>query len=327
MSILSNLFQKSSEPESTSLSGQFTSMEYIEATRDAALQLWRSSMICMGEAMPLSPKQISEPHRKSLKQLVDEMPNKPAPNIIAERRQKTSEILKSYGSQMGSFIDSQDKEAKAVIGAVAQLTETLSGFDQRYAVRLQGIAKKLKLLATATDLGEIRTKLTAEVSQLERCLEEQQRDTRSAMQRLGEDVNKSELRKQRSLPGPGSQHASDSLLALDRAVKGWDRYCLVRYEFQIRQGVGPDALLWETKAALLQAALPERLGHPVHVVVPKPGILLAAIHCQLLEYAGQAEAMEKSLAQTCGMNCSSRVVEPLRDEAMREAMVRLEKAG
>ncbi len=327
MSILSNLFQKSSESESTSLSGQFSSLEWIEATRDAALLLWRSSMLCMGEAMPLSPKQISEPHRKSLKQLVDEMPNKPAPNIIAERREKTNEILKSYGSQMGNFIDSQDKEAKAVIGAVAQLTETLSGFDQRYAVRLQGITKKLKLLATSNDLGEIRTKLTSEVSQLEKCLEEQQRDTRSAMQRLGVDVNKSELRKQRSIPGPGSEHASDTLLALERAVKGWDRYCLVRYEFQVRQGVGPDQVLWETKVEALQGALPERLGHPVRAVVPKAGVILAAVHCQLLEYASQAETMEKSLAQTSGMSCKSRVVEPLRDEAMREAMVRLEKAG
>ena len=78
---------------------------------------------------------------------------------------------------------------------------------------------------------------------------------------------------------------------------------------------------------MLQEALPERLGHPVRVVVPKVGVMLAAVHCQLLEYASHAESMERSLAQASGLSCSSRVVEPLRDEAMREAMVRLEKAG
>jgi hypothetical protein len=327
VSLLSNLFHKGSESESTSLSEQFTSLEWIEATRDAAIQLWRASMLSMSEAMPLVPKQISEPHRKSLKQLVDEMPNKPAPNVIEQRKQKTAEILKSYGAQMGSFIDSQDKEAKAVLNSVAQLTDTLSGFDQRYAVKFQGITKKLRLLATCNDLGEIRTKLSAEVTQLEKTLEEQQRDTRSAVQRLGEDVSRSEVRKQRAIPGPGSQHASDSLLTLDRAVSGWDLYCLVRYEFQPRPGVILDAKLWETKQGPLLEALPERLGHPVRVVVPKPGVLLAAVHCQLLEYAGQAESMERSLAQVTGMVCASRVVEPLRGEVMREAMVRLEKAG
>ncbi len=323
MSILSNLFQKSPESESTSLSEQFSSLEWIEATRDAAIQLWRSSMISMSEAMPSSPKQICDPHRKSIKQLVEDMPNKPAPNVIEQRKQKTIEILKSYGSQMGSFIDSQDKEAKAVLNSVAQLTETLSGFDQRYAVRLQGITKKLRLLATSNDLGEIRTKLSAECTQLEKCLEEQQRDTRNAMQRLNEDLTKSDSRKQRSLPGPGSQHGSDSLLTLELAVRGWDRYCLVRYEFHPR----PGAPAWPTKEKAILDALPERLGHLVKAVVPKTAVILAAVQCQLLEYAGQAESMERSLAQTSGMTCTSRVVEPLRGEAMREAMLRLEKAG
>ncbi len=323
MSILSNLFQKSPESESTSLSEQFSSLEWIEATRDAAIQLWRSSMIGMSEAMPSSPKQICDPHRKSIKQLVEDMPNKPAPNVIEQRKQKTMEILKSYGAQMGSFIDSQDKEAKAVLTSVAQLTETLSGFDQRYAVRLQGITKKLRLLATSNDLGEIRTKLSAECTQLEKCLEEQQRDTRNAMQRLNEDLTKSDSRKQRSIPGPGSQHGSDSLLTLELAVRGWDRYCLVRYEFHTRPGI--DA--WPSKEKAILDALPERLGHLVKAVVPKAGVILAAVQCQLLEYAGQAESMERSLSQTSGITCSSRVVEPLRGEAMRDAMIRLEKAG
>ncbi len=327
MSIISNLFQKSPQADSNSLADQFTSLEWIEATRDAALQLWRTSVLSMSESIPAAPKQICEPHRRGLRQLVDEMPTKPAPNQLDQRKVKTTEILKSYGSQMGTFIDSQEREAKAVLTSVAQITESLSGLDQRYAVRLQGITKKLKLLATSSDLAEMRARLNTEVIQLERCVEEQQRDTRSAMSRLNEDVNTSELRKQRGIPGPGSEHASDSLLALDRAINGWDRYCLVRYDFLDRGGNAPDATSWKTHESKLQDALPERVGHPVRVVVPKPGVLLAAVQCQLLEYASQAESMERSLSQASGMACKSRVVEPLRGEAMREAMARLEKAG
>lgn len=327
MSILSNLLHKSSEPESTSLSEQFSSLEWIEATRDAAIQLWRASLLSMSEAMPAVPKQITEPHRKSLKQLVDETPNKVAPAILEQRRQKTTEILKSYGAQMGSYMDSQDKEAKAVLQSVAQLTETLSGFDQRYAVKFQGVTKKLRMLATCNDLTEIRTKLDAEVQQLEWVLEEQQRDARSAITRLNEDVSRSENRKSRALPSTATQHGSDSLLALERAVKGWSHYCLVRYEFFSRPGVPLDARLWPTREAALTEALPERMGHPVRVVSLKPGTLLAAVECQLLEYAGKAELMEKTLSQVSGTICSSRVVEPIRNESMREAMTRLEKAG
>lgn len=327
MSILSNLFHKGSESDSTSLSEQISSLEWIEATRDAAIQLWRASMLSMSDAMPPMPKQIAEPHRKSIKQLVDEMPDKPAPNVLEQRKQKTAEILKSYGTQMGTYIDSQDKEAKAVLNSVAQLTETLSGFDQRYAVKFQGITKKLRLLATGNDFSEIRTKLSAEVTQLEKVLEEQQRDTRSAMQRLNEDISSSEFRKQRSIPGPGSQHASESLVVLERAVQVWDRYCMVRFEFQSRPGVPLDVNIWCSREAALIEALPERIGNTVRIVVPKPTVMLVAVHCQLLEYASMAESMEKSMSQLSGAICSSRVVEPLRGESMREAMARLEKAG
>ncbi len=327
VSILSNLFQKRTESESTSLSEQFSSLEWIEATRDAAIQLWRSSMISMSEAIPVSPRQICDPHRKSLKQLVDEMPNGPAPNIIEQRKQKTNAILKSYGAQMGSYIDSQDKEAKAVLNSVAHLTETLSAFDQRYAVRLQGITKKLRLLATSNDLGEIRSKLDSECIQLEKCLEEQSRDTQGAMQRLTEDVSKSEGRKQLSLAGSSSHQASENLLSFDQAIRRWDRYCLVRYEFQARPGLAIDPAYWKSKEKAILDALPKHLLLQVTTVVPEPGVILAAVKCQLLEYAGLAESMDRSLSLNSGYACVSRVVEPLRGEAMSETMIRLEKAA
>lgn len=327
MSLLSNLFQKGSESDSTSLSEQIQSLEWIEATRDAAIQLWKASLMSMSDAMPQAPKQITDPHRKSLRQLAEELPPKPAPAVFEQKKQKTSDVLKSYGSQMGTFIESQDREARAVLTSVAQLTEALSGFDQRYAVRFQGITKKLRALATSQDLGEIRAHLDAEVSRLEQAVDEQQRDTRMAIQRLNEDVSSSELRRQKSVPGPASQHGSDALLVLERAAAAWDRYCLVRYEFFARPGLAIDAGSWQRCVDSLTSALPERVGANVRVVTPKPGLMFAAVHCQLLEYAGRAEAMEQSLSQLSGAICNSRVVEPLRGETMREAMARLEKAG
>jgi hypothetical protein len=317
VSILSNFFQKSSESDSTSLQEQISSLEWIEATRDAALQLWRASLLSLCDALPSLPKQIVEPHRKSIKQLVDDMPTKPAPAVLEQQRARTVEVLKSYGAQMGVYLDSQDKEAKAVLNSVANLTETMSAVDQRYALKLQGITKKLRVLSTCTDLSEIRTKLDAEVTQLERTLEEQQRDTRAALARLTEDTSRSEQRRQRALPGPGAQHGSDSLQALERAVADWPHYCLVRYEFRKRpQDLKP-----------IVSALPAKLPHPVRIVIAAPNVLLAAMRCQLLDYAGIAETVERTLSQLANIPCASRVAEPLRGETMREAMARLEKAG
>jgi hypothetical protein len=325
--IISNLFHKGGETDPSSLNTQFSSLEWMEATRDAALQLWRTSLLTLSDCMPNAPKQIAEPHRRGLKQIVEELPSKPAPNHLEQRKQKTTELLKSYGSQLGTFIDTQDREAKSVLTAVGQLTETLSALDQKHSVRLQGVSKKLKLLATLSDLSEIRAKLAAEVTQLEKCLEEQQRDTRGAVSRLTEDVNASEIRRHRATPGPGSHLMSDSLLALDRAIGEWERYCLVRYELTDRNGNPPPVPYWKEQEPVLQQAIPERIGNPVRVVSPRPGVLLAAVNCQLLEYAGMAEGMEKALAAASGLVCRSRVVEPLRGEAMREAVARLEKVG
>lgn len=298
-----------------------------------ALQLWRSSLLTLSEAMPLSPKQISEPHRRGLRMLVDDLPANPAAAQLEQKRAKTAELLKSYGSLMGNFIDSQEREAKAVLGSVAQLTETMSGLDQRHSVRLQGITKKLRLLATSNDLADIRAKLSAEVSALEKCLEEQQRDTKAAVHRLMDDVRSSESRRQKILPGAGSAGSAsansfvESLLALDRSVSSWGRYCLVRYEFRDANGSPLEVAEWAGKASLVESAVPERMGQAVHTVSPQAGVLLAAVNCQLLEYAGQAESMERTLSALSGFTCTSRVVEPLRGESLREAIARLERAG
>lgn len=225
------------------------------------------------------------------------------------------------------FIETQEREARSLLMAASQLSETLTGLDSRFTIRMQGIVKKLRLLTTCNDSGQLRSRLSEEVTQLERCLEAQQRDSRTALRRLDEDVSASEVRRQRASPGPGSQLVSDSLLALNRAIGDWDRYCIVRYEFLDRGGMNPVLASWQSMEPRMQEALPERLGHPVRVVSPKPGVLLAAIQCQLLEYAGQAEAMEQSLATVSGLKCLSRIVEPLSGEAMRETVARLEKAG
>lgn len=317
MKVISNFLPKNRENDAS------TSNE--PRSEEAVVQLWRSSLLTLSEAMPLSPKQISEPHRRGIRQLVDDFPNRPAPTIIEHKKAKTAELLKSYGSQMGNFLDSQEREAKAVLGSVAQLTEALAGLDQRHGVRLQGITKKLRLLATSNDLADIRAKLSAEVNALEKCLEEQQRDTRAAVQRLTEDVRASETRRQKAVPGSSSDASTDGLLALDRAVSGWDRYCLVRYEFRESNGSALGVPAWEKLVGPVQAAIPERMGHTVRSVALRPGILIAAVSCQLLEYAGQAESMEKALSTIAGAVCSSRVVEPLRGENLREALGRLER--
>ncbi len=252
---------------------------------------------CLSEALPASPKQIAEPHRRGLRQLDD------------TSLDRVEEILKSYSAQMSAYLTAQEQESMTILSAIARFTESIGAFDQRAVVKVQGMAKRLRQM-----------ELPREADDLERVIEEQLRDTRMATQRLNEDIRSSELRKQRALPGPGSQHASDALLTLETSVRGWDRYCLVRYEFQSRPGVQIDA-------DAMMEAIPERVGYNVRTVVAEPGVLLAAVNCQLLEYAGQAESMERSMSQLSGAVCNSRVVEPMRGELMREAMARLEKAG
>jgi hypothetical protein len=292
------------------LSEQIQSLEWLEASRDAAIQLWRASMLSLAEALPQTPRQIADPHRKGLRQVTEESPNKAT-------LKKATEIISSYGNQMASYLEVQDRESRSLLAAVNQLQESLNASNHRFQVRMG--ATLLRLSKTKPNKPELQA--------LEQLLADHQREVHSALQRLSQEISQSEVRRQRALPGPGSQHASDSLITLERAVEGWDHYCLVRYEFQARPGVPIDHRLWATKQAAVLEALPERLGYNVKVVVPKPGILLAAVHCQLLDYACQAEAMEKSLSQLAGALCSSRVVEPVRGEVMREAMARLEKAG
>jgi len=174
------------------------------------------------------------------------------------------------------------------VSAIRQLTETLAGFDERYTARL-------------------RHALTArDWEQAGRLVEDQQRETHSALARLNE-----------ALARRAPTGSSGSLPALEKAVRGWPHYCLVRYHF--RGGTVDLEPVLE--------ALPSRLGKRSHAVVTQAGVLLAAVESQLLDYAAQAEGMEQALGQLAGAVCASRVVEPRPGETMRQALARLEKAG
>lgn len=307
----------------------------LDSAGDADLALWRASLRCLCEILPAEPASISTPHRESLGNLAASLPQNADLNSLELCRQQTAAILASYGAQLSAYLDTHDKEAKAVLQSVAQMTDTLAALERRHTATLDALLKKLRALASTEGQTMPRRALEAETQSLalslEQAIELQQRELLQARSRLSEEISRSEARKRLALPSPAAQHGSSHLRTLKDAVRSWPHYCLVRYEFSAPSGSAFDAAAWLDFEAALAAVLPGLIGHPVTPVSPQPGAVLAAVACYLLEYAAKAEEIEASLSQLSGALCRSRVVEPrrgpsLHDESMREALARLEQA-
>ncbi len=295
----------------------------------------------MSETLPAEPASISNPHRESLRHLADATPAEPDVDSLELCRQQTAAILASYGAQLTVYLDTHDKEAKALLQSVAQMTDALAALERSHTTSLEALLKKLRALATTDGQSTPRLSLEAEVHSLahslEQAIEWQQRELVQLRGRLSEEISHSEARKKLALPSAAAQHGSSSLLTLEDAVRLWPHFCLVRYEFSARPGMPLDPATWLDGEATLIAALPGLIGHTVAAVTPQPGAILAAVSCHLLEYAGIAAGVEASLTQLSRASCRSRVVEPMRGlsgpgksgprESLRDALARLERAG
>ena len=151
---------------------------------------------------------------------------KPSKPLLAEVSQQVDRTLGIYNKEIESDLNLQTREAKQVMAIVAVMAESMADREKQYNVRFRGIGKKLRVLTTSNDLAEIRRKLEAEVTQLEKYVDDMARDTESAVSRV-----QMELRPRRDVLEKIAERISEkaSPAALWMSKQGqsqYARYCL-----------------------------------------------------------------------------------------------------
>lgn len=122
--------------------------------------------------LPETPGELFGPYRKRLQALRTKLGPHPTPETMRELQAEFDEIAREIGKNLDSHLRSLERDAKDVIALTASMAASLAKCDPHHAVRLEGIARKLRLLTTRTNLSTIRCRLADEVTQLHYYLED-----------------------------------------------------------------------------------------------------------------------------------------------------------
>jgi GGDEF domain-containing protein len=106
--------------------------------------------------------------------------------------------VKRYHRDLEVCVRRHEDEAKQVMAMIAVLAESMAARERSYSVRFRDIAKKTRLLVTTQDIGLIRKRLTEEMTQLEKYVEDLERDTHQAVARVNYDVRATQERQDNS---------------------------------------------------------------------------------------------------------------------------------
>ena len=182
MSFLQRIFTRNREPES--LHGEMYRLDIVEELLQDAVKAYQSLVDLMVMHVPRAAYELGLEHKKRLKQIRNLLDAKPTRPLIGEVRQQLDKSVNAFAQALDQQLGQQEIETKQVMAIVAVMAESMAGREKHYNVRFRGIGKKLRVLTTSNDIAEIRRKLEAEVSQLEKYVDEMARDTESAVSRV-----------------------------------------------------------------------------------------------------------------------------------------------
>ena len=197
MSLFQKLFNR--QPEAESLHGEMYRLDIVEELLHDAVKAYQTLIDLLIAHIPKAARDFSQEHKKRLKQIRNLLDSKPTKPLLGEVRQQLEKSITAFTQALDTQLGHQEKETRQVMAIVAVMAESMADREKQYNVRFRGIGKKLRVLTTSNDIAEIRRKLEAEVSQLEKYVDEMARDTESAVSRV-----QLELRQKEPPPTPSA---------------------------------------------------------------------------------------------------------------------------
>jgi GGDEF domain-containing protein len=313
----------------------------LETRFSEALASYKAALDSLAEHAPAALKALLEDFRKELRKLRTGLGSTPNGAALTDVRKDLDGALKAYGRAVEQHTRRHEEEAKQVMAMLAVMAESIAGQEKQYNVRFRGIAKKLRLLITSQDLSEIRQKLSAEVSQLEKYVEDMSRDTQAALERVQTELATVRRRPEAadrwanlavdpvtSLPG-----RAQGQVAIDTRMRSHTRFCVGRFvvlgfaNIRERHGREPSDGVAQAFASRLRAQFREqdiicRWDEDEFVVI---------VDCQLPELAGRVTEIERALSGLydgvgIAASCAGGAIEPFRGESSAQMLDRLRQA-
>ena len=166
--------------------------EYADAMdyAGAMVAMYKHAIDIFASSITGLPPNAQKEIRDRLKKHRDEFgPLLPKP-VLASLRKNFDDIMKSYSDKVQRQIKVNEQQTRESMASLAVMAEVIAAREETYKVRFNGIAKKVRALASEPDMGVIQQRLEAELQQLEQYAHEEEQDRRVFVNRVADSAKK-----------------------------------------------------------------------------------------------------------------------------------------
>jgi len=260
------------------------------------------AMDALAKHFPETPRDLFDELKKELRVIRASLEPHLHQALLDDLGRRFTYVAEEMGKRVNGYLRRQDQETRDILKLMSTMTETISRHDKDYAIRFQGITKKLKNLTASVDLAELKWQLAAEVEQLEKTVADMSRDTGTSIARLQESLAHYEAKPEGGHKGDGrSLDAMSAALAGPEPLKARRRFCVGLF---LIEPVTESALSFLYSRCLPGDAL-EKTRQGEYIIVKD---------CTLLDMASEAANVRREL-ERMGIGCKAGAAEMMKGES------------
>jgi diguanylate cyclase (GGDEF)-like protein len=153
-----------------------------------ALELCGALLGVMGECGSQACPHLGEDLQSQVFQLQQSLKSDAKPIDLEQAKGEAEKVMRDWGTRASNYYKRKATEVRELMLVVVQTTESVGKRDMRYSSEFTSLTERLQAIANLEDITKLRSSLTANVSELKKCIVQMTKDSHESVSRLNAEL-------------------------------------------------------------------------------------------------------------------------------------------
>ncbi len=153
-----------------------------------AVEVCRELLGMMGDCGAQACPHLGEDLQSQVSRLRHSLKPDSVPANLEQTKGEAQKVLKIWGSRASDYYKKKATEVPELMLVVAQAAESVGERDTRYTSEFSSLTERLQAIAVLEDITKLRSSLTANVSELKKCIAQMTKDSQESVGRLNAEL-------------------------------------------------------------------------------------------------------------------------------------------
>ena len=153
-----------------------------------AIEVCRDLLAVMGETGAQACPHLGEDLQSQVTILRQSLKRDPVPANLMQAKSEAQKALRVWGERASDYYKRKATEVRELMLVVAQAAESVGERDTRYTNEFSSLTERLQAIAVLEDITKLRNSLTANVTELKKCIAQMTIDSHESVGRLNAEL-------------------------------------------------------------------------------------------------------------------------------------------